>query len=237
MENTGKMLFRDDSPQWYVAVGKKGVGPMTTAELYEKINRGYLTWVDFGWRKGQSGWQRLCDLEDLKGLMPARPAQDLQRKVQKSAESHPVEKIDAQASARAQQNVSGGGSSRNQAPALKKPSSESRVWYLFVNSSQHGPFTQREVLRAIEIGKVTLRMHAWSHGMEGWQRLERIPGFSAAEKSSLKAASVHQDPESEVKSEKKSEKRDSIRRPMVAHVLMSDEQTVIVGLCRDISIG
>ncbi len=201
---------------------------MTTAELYEKLNRGFLTWVDFGWKKGLTGWQRLCDLEELKSLMPSRPAQEIQRKVQKS--------VEAQAS-----------SPIVTSSPISAASAESKIWYLYSNSSQYGPFAQTEILRAIEIGKINSRVHAWSHGMSGWERLERIPVFQAQgvvsspakspRKQDSKVASSSSRSGGGSRSADPSEKREDPRRPMVAQILMSDEQTVIVGICRDISIG
>ncbi len=231
MENTSKLLFRDDSPQWYVAVGKKGVGPMTAAELYEKINRGHLTWVDFGWRKGQKTWQRLCDLDELKSLLPSQPAQDLQRQVQKSADSQAsspaegAERVVTRASARSSK-TSVSPTTAGGPPQFAGGSAEPKIWYLHYNSSQYGPFSQKEILRAIEIGKINSNIHAWSNGMAGWEKIGKIATFQ-------KAGSR---PEA-TRTPERTEKRETPRRPMVAQVLMSDEETVIVGVCRDISIG
>ncbi len=196
---------------------------MSTAELYEKINRGHLNWVDFGWRKGQTTWQRLCDLEDLKTLMPSRPAKDLQRKVEKSVEAQAPERVVTRSGSR----------SGAQATPPSHPSAEPRIWFLHYNSSQYGPFTQGEVQRAIEIGKINLSVHVWSHGMPGWEKLEQVPAFqkSGVESPRPPASAAP------AKLRARSEKRETPRRPMVAQVLMSDEQTVIVGICRDISVG
>ena len=247
MENTGKILFRDDSPQWYVAVGKKGVGPMTTAELYEKINRGLLTWVDFGWKKGQKSWERLCDLDDLKSLMPSRPGQDIQRRVQKSVDSEAAESPAVRPSSRASRKSTDSSPAQASQPSAPptSPAAEAKAWYLHANATQYGPFTEKEVLRALEIGKINSRVHAWSSGMSGWERLERISIFQthtapSAKSGSTAASKVGSSSAGSPRVEKStqvSDKRETPRLPMIAQVLMADEQTVIVGICRDISIG
>lgn len=37
MENTGKVLFGDDVPQWYVALGDRWEGPMSASTVYQKV--------------------------------------------------------------------------------------------------------------------------------------------------------------------------------------------------------
>jgi hypothetical protein len=229
MENTGKFRFEDDVPQWYVVVGKQPTGPISTFELNEKIQSRVFSWVDYGWKKGLPTWKRLCDIEDLRALMPQGPAPEFQKQFK-------VEPA-AQSSTKSPAHVISKGSSRRTAvkpsvkqvdprsarPSEDQPESdqEPRIWYLYYNHSQYGPFHQREILRGISVGKINAHVHAWCKGMDNWEKLSQLPAFE-----SLKS-----------KRPDKSEKRQSLRRPMVAQVMMSDEETVIVGVCRDISVG
>ena len=66
MENTGQVLFQDDSPRWFLAVGSDSIGPLSASDLYERILLHEITWAHYVWRKGLSAWTRLCDLDEFK---------------------------------------------------------------------------------------------------------------------------------------------------------------------------
>jgi hypothetical protein len=79
--------------------------------------------------------------------------------------------------------------------------------------------------------------------MSNWERIERILAFQketpatsnrpgALARSAKSAVSTK-----EVQQSQPEEQRGFPRRPLVAKILISDEQSVIVGVCRDISIG
>ncbi len=75
MENTGKVLFGNDTtPQWHVAVGEQTMGPMSTADVYDRIRSGELSWVHYVWKNGQAQWTRACDTPTFQVAMPQAPA-------------------------------------------------------------------------------------------------------------------------------------------------------------------
>jgi hypothetical protein len=64
--------------------------------------------------------------------------------------------------------------------------------------------------------------------MKTWERLLKIPEFHEF----AQAAPSH-----EPSAPAQKEKRGNPRRPLVAKIMMANQESVIVGLCRDISIG
>lgn len=123
-------------------------------------------------------------------------------------------------------------------PVLPKrpgPTAASGPWFLYFNDSQFGPFAFDEVLRFLHLGKINPRVHAWREGMPDWQRIERIEEFSPTKNNARANAS----PKGARKNETvlSVELRGSPRKPMVARILLTDQKTLVLGLCRDISLG
>jgi hypothetical protein len=211
MENSGKLFFEDDAPQWYVALGEKWVGPLTAADVHEKIQNLQITWAHYIWRRGQTSWKRICDTKPFEASVPHQPAKSIQKEV-KEAVVPEVRHVPKQRS-----------SAGPPPPPSKQQSPEARIWYLYYNDSQFGPFSQEEIRRFLKVGKIHFRVHAWRNGMETWERIEKIGVFQQKGPSRDVIPPLEQ--------------RTSPRRPLVAKILITDEQSVIVGICRDISIG
>jgi hypothetical protein len=216
MENSGQFLFENDAPHWYVALNERWVGPMSASEIYEKIQLQQLSWAHFVWKKGQSSWKRICDVKTFQAAVPHEPAKGVQKEVKAS-----VNPVVRQAATR----KSG---SPVPPPAPSKAPSEPRIWYLHYNETQFGPFTADEIKRYLKIGKIHLQVYGWRDGMKSWDRLGSLPEFQTQGTPP---------PKSTGGASRSAEQRNNPRRPLVAKILISDEQTVIVGVCRDISIG
>jgi hypothetical protein len=122
----------------------------------------------------------------------------------------------------------------------------SREWYLYYNDAQFGPFSQEEVERLLRSGRINLRVHAWTAGMDAWSRLMKVAAFQtvvaevqAKEEQKLEtptenARTAHAPA---VASSVVREQRKSPRAPMTARLLMSDQRQVFDALCRDVSTG
>jgi hypothetical protein len=201
-------------PEWFVACGGATQGPLTTAEVLEKVVLRELSPADYVWKPGQPEWKRLFEVKGFEAVVPPRPQV-------KPAQPAP------------------------QPPAAPRSESK-RTWYLHRNGSQYGPFSQAELESALERGKVSPRVHAWKAGLSGWERLERLPEFQAWAQKRAPQEQVPRPPRFPGKSEPEAEaigepaveeRRATPRKPLVAHILMSDQQSVLVGMCRDISIG
>ena len=208
MENSGPFLFQDDSACWYVAQGENWIGPMQASDVYAMIQNHQISWVHYVWRKGQSGWQRVCEVEPFKEYAP-----DQSKPKTKPNDSQ-----------------------------VKPSRNEPRKWFLSYQDSQFGPFSHSEILHFLKIEKITPRVHAWSQGMSNWKRIEEISEFQSPEKkleeksTSAYRARRNYSHESSSRFPQK-EQRANPRRPLLAKMILSDDQSVILGVCRDISMG
>ncbi len=108
-------------------------------------------------------------------------------------------------------------------PTLKEKSAPApqvkaeKIWFLSLKSTQYGPYTEDEIRQLLSKKKVTASDYAWMHPMATWKKLCDIELFGLAKPAI--------------------ERRASVRRPMVAKIYMADTRRVLVGVCRDISIG
>jgi hypothetical protein len=218
MENSKKILFGGDAPaEWFVVHGDRWLGPMTVSEVAEKVGRQEISWAHFAWKEGEAGWRRLCDIADFQVAVPEKPDPKLAKPAAKDARPD-------------------GADSRTR--HLKQPPSPpaevARNWFLYYNDSQFGPFSSGEIGRFLRIGKIHGRVYAWRDGLGNWTRLQEIADFKAdiadAEKGKPSAPPLPVD-------QTKTEKRAGPRRPLVARLILANEATVVVAVCRDVSLG
>lgn len=217
MENTDKIFFKDEKPQWYIAQGTKHVGPMTAADVHARIVAKEITTADYVWKPGQKAWQRICDTKEFEVIAPKAPPKSVPQ-LAKETKAAPSKTASKKGPSEPYPLVELEGISSKADP--KKP-----CWFLYYNESQFGPFSQEEILRFMSIGKIHGRVHAWKDGLAGWQRLEAVAEFKDAAKKAQPKASGPKD------------KRSAPRQPLVAKILLANTDTVIVGICRDISVG
>lgn len=222
MENTGKVLFENDEAVWFLSLGEQTVGPLQAADLYEKILLNQITSAHFIWKKGLKGWQRIADTPPFTEMLPQAP---------KAAPQGPVP--EAQGSAKSPAYTvtpKEAVSPKTQAPEKKLAVPEHRVWFLYFNDSQFGPFSLEEVKGYLRVGKINPRVHAWKEGMKEWTRIESLIDFRDAVEVSKKIIATGTQSTAR-------EKRENPRLPLVAKVLFANDAQVMSAICRDISIG
>lgn len=115
-------------------------------------------------------------------------------------------------------------------PVTAKNADE-RSWFLFYNNQQTGPFSDLEIQSFLNRGKITSRVHAWRDGMGDWERIEKIKSFSSAAKAEAAR------PAKRSENNQRRDQRFAPRRPLVARILLANDDAVITGVCRDISVG
>jgi len=226
MENTVKVLFEDDqTPKWYVALGDQWNGPLTAADVYEKVLSQEISWAHFVWKPGQVDWQRICDVPTFKAAVPILPGKGITKEV-KDAASPTVKK-------------SAGRRTAAPPPAPKKKTAEVRTWFLYYNDSQFGPFSPEEIDRFLRVGKIHGRVFGWKEGMPNWERLEGIALFGSGVVEAKKVRAKEKSAREKTGSTKaeKVEQRKAPRRPLVARIFLANDAAVIVAVCRDISVG
>ncbi|MGE0617154.1 MAG: GYF domain-containing protein [Bacteriovoracia bacterium] len=226
MENTGDRILDDSTPHWYVAAGEQLSGPLTSKEVLRRIESHELSWGHFIWKGPKGAWVRICDCPTFRDLAPAEPGSAVKTK----------------ASARAKEQAD----AAKPKPKVKKAESadtlevEPRDWFLYFNHSQYGPFSLSEVERYLKIGKINGRVHAWRDGMDGWHRLKEIEDFKGIVKKL--AASGEETITVELEQprapgDRTIDLRSTPRKPMVARIMLAHQDGIMVGVCRDISVG
>lgn len=216
MENTGKFQLNSDEAVWFLSQGEHAIGPMTAAEIQSKVESGEITMAHYAWKNGQSDWKRICDIRTFKVLTPEAPKKKLIQDLKKQPKVIQ--------------------SKRKKAPppppseAYSQEKAEEPVWFVF-QDAQYGPFTTEEVIRSIKIQKFSSQTHIWKDGMADWVQIGQQEDFqNELPKKTSK-------PSKQLSPAKTDERRGAPRRPLVARILMTDEDRVIVGICRDISVG
>jgi hypothetical protein len=182
MENSGNVFFSDDKPEWYLAVGDRHVGPFTAADIYQKILAQEISWAHYIWRKGETEWQRICDVKAFKAAVPHSPGS-----IPKPGAIPPIKKSGRAPAVRDLAERSE--NTRNH--SMRPPGPEEKVWFLYYNQTQFGPFSQDEVNRLILVGRVHGRVHAWKNGLPNWERLERIDDFKGVLKSAAELPDIY----------------------------------------------
>ena len=220
MENSGKILFQDKAASWYIALESRWIGPLSAADVYEKIQRQEITWAHYAWKRGQSDWKRICDIRAFTVAVPHHPGKSLKKQLGKETQSSLSKKNPAkQESVEFHESIESG---------------DLKIWYLHYHDSQYGPFSSEEIRQFLKSGKIHAGVHAWRQGMKNWQRLQSLAEFKAKAEPPRRVEVARKVPGL---AEDGIELRLNPRRPLVAKILMADEQSVIVGVCRDISIG
>jgi len=219
MENTQQVLFEDDTPKWYVALGDRWAGPLSASDVYSRVERQELNMAHFVWTPGQANWQRICDTKAFQVVVPGLPGKDVKSQVEQA--SKPVIRPAAK---RGQKVVE-----------LPPIAPEEREWFLYYNESQFGPFTKTEVQKFLESGRIHDQVHAWKDGLAGWETISSLKDFASANVSLPKAKTPPMAPGKAAA--KATENRSAPRTAMVAKIMIASADAVLVGICRDVSIG
>lgn len=207
MENTGSALFKDDSAKWYVAQGDQWVGPMKASEVFAKLEKGELTPAHYILQKGQKSWKRIVEIPEFQPTMPPPPPPEFLEEVQEQEFKKPP---------------------KNPSHPVEK------IWYVFYSDTQMGPFSVEEVKRAVDVGTIGPQSMVWKDGMSDWQSMAEVPVFSSAKKVPPPVPKTSVKPAAAAKS---ADKRGSRRKPLVARIIMANKEKVMLGICRDISLG
>lgn len=228
MENSAGILFEDKVQHWYIAMGNQWLGPLTAAEVYQKVINQEISWAHFVWKPGQTEWRRICDVKTFQTVVPPLPQKSMQKEVKVA--SAPVVRTATKRS----------NPPANPRPAPPSQKTEERIWFIFHNESQYGPFTFSEIDQALRGGKVHLQAYIWRDGLEDWKWIQDVEDFR--ESVEMVRALQRSKAPPEFKSNKptqrtSSDQRLAPRRPLVAKIMLAAGEQVSAGVCRDISVG
>lgn len=217
MENSEKIFFDDPKSQWYVAIGGESwLGPLSAADVYDRIKSGNLSWAHYIWKAGQSTWKRICNISAFDAAVPGPPPKSLQAEVKEVTMA-----------------------TTKMAPPpfpgkQTMPPPAEKIWFLHYNDSQFGPFSGSEVSRFLNVGKIHGGVYGWKEGMTDWMRLDQITDFTEGVMAARRVRAAEKTRPVKVD---QVEQRRAPRKPLVARILLAHTDSVIAAVCRDISIG
>ncbi|MDR3608755.1 MAG: GYF domain-containing protein [Oligoflexia bacterium] len=220
MENTGKVLFKDESPQWFVALGNNWIGPLPASDVYQKIVAQEISWAHYVWRKGQRNWVRICDTPEFQAAAPSAPGARIKSEVTERSQS---------SAALTRKAVIRPAPPKREATG-PEDDPNAKIWYLHWNDTQYGPFSTFEIEQMIAAGRINGSHYLWKEKMTKWERIEKLATFAAH----LKTASPKMP---EAPSSARANKRHTPRKPLLAKIYLAHEDALLTGVCRDISIG
>jgi len=180
---------------------------MRAEDVYKKIVDREISWAHYVWKSGQAEWMRICDTPEYSSVVPAQPS--LKPQV-------------IQATKRSQVAAP----ARGDSPDVVSD----KVWFTYSNSVQSGPFSESEINASLGSGALAIKTHVWRDGMGKWEKASELTEFKSV--AALRGGA----PEINGVSEKV-ENRAGPRRPIIARILLANDEELAVGVCRDISIG
>lgn len=205
MENT-LLLFEDQvEKKWFVVVNERLLGPVSGKEVALWFQSGEITMATPIWAEGFPDWKRLHEVENFQALQPSSPSAELLAQARSRLQPQPESPL----------------------KTPPPPGREQRIWFVYMNDSQYGPFSESELKMMADAGRINDHTYLWRKGMPDWVL---APSVSEVQ---LPFQTAAQPP----KQAKRQEKRETPRRPFEAKILMTDGQEVGWGLCRDVSVG
>ncbi len=207
MENTMGHIFPNDSAEWFVAIAGQTRGPMFGHEVFALVEKKELNWIDFVYRAKEGKWIRLSEHPTFSTLLPTAP----------KAPEAPV------------------------IPAAvvvvppPPPANELKEWFTYKDQTQTGPYSVSEMKR-LATGVDPSTVYVWKTGLAEWKLLKDMREFSpvnppASPIGRLTPVAATTD------SSTASEKRQAPRKPLVARIYLTNQSDLVIGICRDVSVG
>ncbi len=218
MESSKKALFEDDQSQWHLALGKRSIGPLTTLEVYEMLQKQEISMAHFLWKQGLKNWVRVCEVAPFEELAPQSPGAEVPR-------------------------------ASSDRPAVKKakPRVTQDHYFIFHQGAQTGPFQEAEIERMLRLQKIQGSTQIWKMGFPNWMPIAAVTEFQSAIESANKTTTKprrqgspplqNTSEATETGETVQQDQRSNLRKPLVARIFVSNDQTMVIGICRDISVG
>jgi hypothetical protein len=227
MDPIAASLFPNDKEEWFISLGQENAGPMRALDLYEKLTRGEVTYLQYVWREGMTGWSRVCDTPTFQVAAPEAPKAQPTPKPKVVAPPPPV--IAREWFLYFNQNQMGPYSIEEAASVVR-----------LQNLNADETFGWKDGLPGWEL-LTNLPLFAGRIASSGIASSgiasSGIASSGSASSGSASSGSSAQVTTSTASANSNGEKRSSPRKPLIAKVLIADGDQVFTGLCRDISVG
>lgn len=218
MENTSSLLFDNKTAKYYFNDNGEIAGPLTAQEVYEKIENATLTLMDFIYEDSFSDFKRISEIEDFEVIIPRKPAVSELQTIRKLIQGK------------------------------KKVSTKDLVetpplFFVFFHKTQYGPFTNQELVHLFEAHKLDSSAYLWQTGWPNWKPSKDVQEFQKfiIDKPAKNAASKSSKSKEEKTKSKvilnRRERRTTPRKPLIARLFVTNNEDVVIAVCRDISIG
>lgn len=201
MENTLTLLLQDTNAEWFSAGSGIPEGPLSPKDIVDRVQSGKFNLATHLWKEGMTGWQRLYEISKFRSLLPPEPSPDLISQIQEK-----TKKV-------------------TPPPIPSKPKDEPRIWYVYLEETQYGPFSDTEIQSLMDASRVTAETYVWKKGFADWELAEKMSFFGKRADAPVAAPKLPAD------------KRGAPRKPFEARIILTDGREVGWAICRDISIG
>ena len=181
MENTLNLLLQDTQSKWYADGNGSPTGPFSSKEVVLRLQSGALSYASHLWRDGLGKWTRIYELSEFKCLLPAEPSAALIQGLQ-----------------RTQQTI-------QPTPPSVQQRQEARVWFVYLDNTQFGPFAEAEVTSLIDSGRVKASTYVWKKGFAEWCFAEKVAELESIFKKTTVST--------------KGDKREAPRKPFEARII------------------
>jgi hypothetical protein len=201
--------------KWYYVQDGERQGPVGEEGIASLIKDGTLASDSYVWKKGMKDWAHLGDVADLASLL--QPAADDDPAFGEEFSNESTASMVMEEPAAASFN-------------WKNIDTQQKIFMIKTgidrgsNEAEYGPFNLAMLQRLIQEKRINLKTLVYTSGMDTWEFLADTP--LAAQITSEVPPVIEE-----------SERRKAVRRPFVAKMFLSDDQQVLEGVCRDISIG
>lgn len=157
MENTEKLLFGNDSSEWFVAHGEDWNGPFKSEEIYRQVGEGKLNWTNCIWKEGMEEWRPISSVS---------PFIEIFIQVQQKPQVLP--------------------SARTAKPKTPVKKEEKHIWFVRRDGVEYGPMKEGEVISLMSQQTLPASTVVWKEGFTEWKPLKDVFGDFVSVKSQEK---------------------------------------------------
>ena len=218
MENTSSLLFDNKNAKYYFNDNGNIAGPLTAQEIYEKVVNGVLSQMDFIYEDSFSDFKRISEIDEFEVMIPRKP---------EVSELQAIRKV-----------IQG-----KKKSSVKDMVETPPLFFVFFHKTQYGPFTNQELVHLFEAHKLDSSAYLWQTGWPNWKPAKDVSEFQKyivekpAKASTSKSSKSKDDKTKSKIILNRRERRITPRKPLIARLFVTNNEDVVIAVCRDISIG
>jgi hypothetical protein len=208
-------IINEEKPvqtSWYYVLDSERVGPCSEEKLKEVFQGGAIDLESYVWKKGLSDWTQIKNLDELEHITESES-------VDSQEMTTPDIPIAAPSAISVKEDISWDSIDSNERIFMVKIGVDRSG-----NESEYGPFSINILKKSLKENRINGKTFIFTNGMDNWTFLADLPIFERVTDTLPPVITSE-------------ERRENVRRPIVARILMHDNQKLFEGICRDLSIG